>query len=134
MRAVVFGGGDDTFILDKSVSVNLDSDCSGETGWFGFGFRRRVFGKVSNSVMVPESCNCLLILQVGTWEGYEGRGLPRRGGLIECEEIVGVKKKVEGGLIRQPTLRGDQIRQDQSIFIAQKWEPIVNTSKKGNEK
>ena len=41
---------------------------------------------------------------------------------------------VEGGLIRQPTLRGDQIRQDQSIFVAQKWEPIVNTSKKGNEK
>ena len=54
----------------------------------------------------------------------------RQGGLVECEEIVGVKKKVEGGPIRQPTLRRDQIRQDQSIFVAQKWEPIVNTSKK----
>ena len=29
----------------------------------------------------------------------------------------------------QPTLRVDQIRQDQSIFVAQKWEPIDNTGK-----
>ena len=48
--------------VDKSVLVNSDSDCSGETRQFGFGFCGCVFGKVSNLVMVPESCNCLLIL------------------------------------------------------------------------
>ena len=29
----------------------------------------------------------------------------RQGGLIECEEVVGVKKKVEGSQVGQPTLR-----------------------------
>ena len=48
--------------VDELVSVNLDGDCGRKTGQFGFGFHRRIFGKVSNLVMVPESCNCLLIL------------------------------------------------------------------------
>ena len=113
--------------VDESVSVNIDSDCGGETRWFGFRFHGRVFGDVSNSVMVPESCNCLLVLQVRS--GMRVEGCRDRVGSLSVK-ILSVSKKVEGGPIRQPTLRGDQIRQDQSIFIAQKWEPIVNTSKK----
>ena len=53
-----------------------------------------------------------------------------RLGLVEKLSSLHLATYLEGGPIRQPTLRGDQIRQDQSIFVAQKWEPIVNTSKK----
>ena len=40
-----------------------------------------------------------------------------------------LRDAMEGGPIMQPTLRVDQIRQDQSIFIAQKWEPMDNTGR-----
>ena len=49
------------------------------------------------------------------------------------KRIVDVKKKVEGGLVRQPTL--DLRWTDQTgsrIFVTQKWEPLVNTSNRGN--
>ena len=58
--------------VDESVSVNSDSDCGGKTGWFGFRFRRHMFSKVLNLVMVPESCNCLLVLQVRSGMRIEG--------------------------------------------------------------
>ena len=64
--------------VDESVLVNLDSNCSRETRQFGFRFRRCVFGKVFNLVMVPESCNCLLVLQVRS-------GVRIEGGLVKCE-------------------------------------------------
>ena len=41
--------------VDESVLVNSDGDCGGETRQFGFRFCGRVFSKVSNLVMIPES-------------------------------------------------------------------------------
>ena len=58
--------------VDKSVLVNSDGDCGRETGWFGCGFHRHMFGKVLNLVMVPESCNCLLVLRVRSVMRVEG--------------------------------------------------------------
>ena len=77
--------------VDESVSVNSDGDCGGETRWFGFGFRGRVFGKVSNSVMVPESCNCLLILQVRS--GMRVEGCQDRVGSLSVKKLSVSKKK-----------------------------------------
>ena len=93
--------------VDKSVSVNSDRDCGGKTGWFGFRFHRCMFGKVLNLMMVPESCNCLLVLQVRS--GMRVEGCQDRVGLLSVKKLS-VSKKVKGGPIRQPTLRG--IRSD----------------------
>ena len=71
--------------------VNSDGDCSGETGRFGFGFRRCVFSKVSNLVMVPESCNCLLVLQVRS--GMRVEGCQDRVGLLSVKKLLVSKKK-----------------------------------------
>ena len=77
--------------VDESVSVNLDGDCGRETGWFGFGFRGCVFGKVSNSVMVPESCNCLLVLRVRS--GMRVEGCRDRVGSLSVKKLLVSKKK-----------------------------------------
>ena len=48
--------------------------------------------------------------------------MSRQGGLVESVAVVMSKKKVEGCLVGQSTLRG-LIRQDNGIFVTQKWEP-----------
>ena len=77
--------------VDESVLVNSDGDCSGETRWVGFGFHVCVFGKVSNSVMVPESCNCLLVLQVRS--GMRVEGCRDRVGSLSVKELSVSKRK-----------------------------------------
>jgi hypothetical protein len=77
--------------VDESVSVNSDGDCGGETGRFGFGFRRRVFGKVSNSVMVPESRSRLLVLRVRS--GVRVEGCRDRVGSLSVKKLSVSKKK-----------------------------------------
>ena len=77
--------------VDESVSVNSDGDCSGETGWFGFGFRGCMFGKVSNSVIVPESCNCLLVPRVRS--GMRVEGCRDRVGSLSVKKLSVSKKK-----------------------------------------
>ena len=76
--------------VDKSVSVNSDGDCGGETRRFGFGFRGCMFGKVSNSVMVPESCNCLLVLRVRS--GMRAEGCRDRVGSLSVKKLWVSKK------------------------------------------
>ena len=71
--------------VDKSVSVNSDSDCGGETGQFGFRFCGCMFSKVSNLVMVLESCNCLLVLRVGS--GMRVEGCQDRVGLLSVKKL-----------------------------------------------
>ena len=57
---------------DESVSVNMDGDCGRETGQFGLGFCGHVLSDISSSVVIPESCNHLLILQVRSGMRVEG--------------------------------------------------------------
>ena len=78
-------------LVDESVSVNSDGDCGGETGQFGFGFRGRMFSKVSNLVMVPESCNCLLILRVRS--GMRVEGCQDRVGSLSVKKLSVSKQK-----------------------------------------
>jgi hypothetical protein len=58
--------------VDESVSVFGDGDCGGKSVLFGFGFRGRVFGSVPSWVVIPESCNRLLVLRVRSGVRVEG--------------------------------------------------------------
>ena len=83
--------------MDKSVLVNSDSDCGGETRWFGFGFHGHVFGKVLKLVMVPESVKKLLVskkkVEGGLVRQGRGRGIPL------CFEAKGMRGKGRGMLM-----------------------------------
>ena len=59
-------------LVDESVLVNWDGDCSGETGWFGLGFQRCVFSSVVSSVVIPEFCKHLLMLWVRSGVRVDG--------------------------------------------------------------
>jgi hypothetical protein len=113
--------GDELSSVDESVSVGEGGGSDGEAGRVGRR-RRRVEISVSSSEEFPESCKRLLVLRVRS--GVEVEGCRDRVDRREQKNVVFVKKKVEGRRVRQPTLRGEQFRQDQSIFVAQKWEPV----------
>ena len=59
-------------LVDESVSVFGDGDCSGESMQFGFIFHGHMFSSVPSWVVIPESCNCLLVLQVRSGVRVEG--------------------------------------------------------------
>ena len=61
-------------------------------------------------------------------EWCEGRMLLRQGGFVKSGEVVSVKKKVEGSLVRQQTLGLDGRSQTgQYYLITHKWKPLANT-------
>ena len=80
--------------VDESVSVNGDSDFSGETGRLGLGFWGHVFGSVTSSVVVPESCKRLLVLQVRS--GVRVDGCRDRVGSSSVKNLSMSKKKWKG--------------------------------------
>ena len=88
--------------VDESVSVNSDGNGSGGTGLFGLGFHRCVFGRVMSLMVSPESCKCLLVLWVKS--GVRVEGCRDRVGSSRVMKLSVSKKKVEGSLVRQPTL------------------------------
>ena len=78
-------------LVDESVSVNWDSDCSGETRSFSLGLRGCVFSSVMSSVVIPESCKCLLVLWVRS--GVRIDGCQDRVGSLSRKNLSLSKKK-----------------------------------------
>ena len=76
---------------DESVSVNRNSDCSRETGQFGLGFCRGMLSDILSSVVIPESCNHLLILWVRS--GVREEGCQDRVGSLSVKRLLVSKKK-----------------------------------------
>ena len=62
-----------------------------------------MFGSVTSSVVIPESCKHLLMLQVKS--GVRVDGSQDRVGSSSVKNLSMSKKKVEGSLVRQPTLK-----------------------------
>ena len=82
-------------LADESVSVNRDGDSGWGTGLFGLGFCRRMFSSVTSSTVSPESCKCLLILQVRS--GVRAEGCRDRVGSSRVVKLsVSKKKKWKG--------------------------------------
>jgi hypothetical protein len=77
--------------VDESESVNGDSDHGRETGLIGLEFHGCMFSSVLSSVVIPESCNCLLILWVRS--GMRVEGCQDRVGLLSVEKLSVSKKK-----------------------------------------
>ena len=80
--------------VDKSVSVNGDGDCGGETGRLGLGFQGCMFGSVTSLVVVPESCKRLLVLRVRS--GVRVDGCQDRVGSSSVKNLSLSKKKWKG--------------------------------------
>ena len=134
--------------VDKSVSMNEDSDKGGDSRWVGSGFRR-VVSSVLSLVVIPDSCKHLLVLWVRS--GVRVEGCRDKVGLLGIEECCQCQKKVEGSRVRQPTLRwasqtgsrylhytevGTLVTTIERIsiyytFVAQKWERSLNIKNNG---
>jgi hypothetical protein len=104
---------------DESESVKADGEGDGGT-WRVSARVRRVVGKVSKSAGLPESCKRRLELLVRS--GVRVEGCRDRVGSSGIKNLVCVKKKVEGCLVRAAYTKCERERQGQVIFVARKWE------------
>ena len=80
--------------VDKSVSVNGDSDCGRETRQLGLGFQGCMFSSVMSLVVVPESYKHLLMLWVRS--GVRVDGCQDRVGSLSVKNLSMSKKKWKG--------------------------------------
>jgi hypothetical protein len=111
--------GDASSSEDESESVEADGEGDGGT-WRVSARVRRVVGRVSKSVGLPESCKRRLVLLVRS--GVRVEGCRDRLGSLGIKNLVCVKKKVEGCLVRAAYTKCEREGQGQVIFVARKWE------------